>query len=355
MSESHYVPLIELTRGRVGESLHYGALAVVDRSGRLLAQVGSANAVTFLRSTAKPFQALPFVEGGGLEHFGLNLQELALICASHSGTDQHAAVVRQVQQKAGIQESDLLCGVHPPTDPATQEALRARGEAVTPNRHNCSGKHSGMLAFARLLGVTLEEYIDPAHPVQQRILTTFAEMCGLEPAQVELGIDGCSAPNFAVPLHSAALAFARLCDPVELAPQRAAACRTITTAMTTYPQMVAGPNRFDTDLMLACQGRLVTKGGAEGYTGIGLLPGALGAGSPALGIALKIADGDPTGRARTAAALEVLRQLGALSAGQLEQLAKYGPQRPIENWRKLEVGRLYPIFHLPEIEFSSAA
>jgi L-asparaginase II len=221
-----------------------------------------------------------------------------------------------------------------------------RGEAPTPIRHNCSGKHTGMLAFARLNGWPLESYLDPAEPVQQEILAAFAELCGLEPGRVVLGIDGCSAPNFAVPLQSAALAYARLCDPAALPAARREACRTITTAMWAEPEMVGGPGRFDTCLMSICRGRVLSKGGAEGYQALGVPANALGPGSPGLGIAIKISDGDHTSRARHAVALEVLRQLGLLSAQDQDALADFGPEIPILNQQSIRAGVVRPVFQL---------
>jgi L-asparaginase II len=343
-----YAPLFELTRGETIESIHFGAIAIVDVDGRLIASHGDPNVVTFLRSSAKPFQALPFIEKGGAAAFELTAAEIALICASHSGTDEHVATVRSIQAKSGVNEADLMCGVHPPLDEATAEALRQKGQEPSPNRHNCSGKHTGMLAYARMQGWPTADYIDPAHPVQESILQTFAEMCAtyasvrLSPDQVALGVDGCSAPNFAVPLRNAALAYARLCDPRGLSSARAAACRTVTSAMTSHPEMVTGWGRFDTRLMEVAEGRIVAKGGAEGYQGLGLLPGSLGPGSPGVGIAIKVSDGDLKGRVRPAVSLEALRQIGALSAAQLETLAEFGPISPVYNWRKLTVGEARP-------------
>lgn len=345
MPSSHYEPAVEVTRGRIVESIHFAAIAVCDASGSLLASYGDPDTVTFMRSSAKPFQALPFVEREGDLHFSFTPRELAVICASHSGTDDHVQVVQGLQSKIGITENNLQCGVHPPYHEATANAMQQRGEAVTPNRHNCSGKHTGMLAHAQLRGLPLDTYLSMEHPVQQSILETFAAMCELLMDQVEVGIDGCSAPNFAVPLRNAALAYARLCDPRDLEPERAAACQRITRAMTSEPFMVAGPGRFDTALMQLVSGRLLAKAGAEGYQGIGVMPGALGAGSPALGIAFKISDGDLGGRARPVAAIEVLRQLGGLSTQEAEALAEFG-MRPIYNWRKIPVGEIRPNFHL---------
>lgn len=350
-----FLPLFELTRGRIVESLHFGAIAVVDSRGKLLFSYGDPQTVAFLRSSAKPFQALPFFERGGPEHFGLTQKEQALICSSHEGSDEHVHTAESIQAKAGIHESDLQCGVHMPGDVAAYKALIKHDERPTPNRNNCSGKHSGMLAHAKMRGLPLENYLDNSHPVQQDILSTFAEMCEYPRDQVELGIDGCSAPNFAVPLCNAALGFARLCDPQDLGDARAQACAQITSAMTAYPEMVSGKGKFDTLMMQVGAGRIVCKGGAEGFMALGLMPGVLGAGSRGIGIAFKVSDGDLSirslelesrNRVRPAAALEILRQIEALSAAQLQELAQFGPALPIRNHRGLVVGEERPAFKL---------
>jgi L-asparaginase II len=337
--------MIEVTRGQIVECIHFGALAVVDVQGRLVASFGNPNMVTFLRSAAKPFQALPFVERGGPEAYGMTDREVALTCASHSGTDEHYAAVSGLQAKIGVSEHDLMCGTHPAMHQATAARMLCKGEAPTPNRHNCSGKHTGMLAHAVLRHEPKETYLDWNHPVQQSILAAFAEMCGVAVEDVELGVDGCSAPNFAVSLHSAALGYARLADPTNLGSARAAACQRIYRSMTAHPFMVAGPQRFNTRLMEAAGGRILAKSGAEGFMGLALPPGALGSGSPALGIAVKISDGDASGRAISTAVVSALCQLGALSSTEAAALAEY-QTRPVYNWRHIEVGEIRPAFTL---------
>jgi len=353
--DTGFAPVFELTRGEDVESIHYGAAVVVDSGGRLLAWVGDPERKTYLRSAAKPFQVLPFLEHGGMEYYGLSEREVALLCASHSGTDEHMAVLGSIQKKTGVDESELLCGIHRPIHKHTAESMRERGETFTPNRHNCSGKHTGMLAYNRMKerepGFITDrfQYIDAQHPVQREILQTFAEMCGVEPEQVGVGIDGCSAPNFSLALYNVALAFARLADPVEGGVQpskRAAACKMVASAMMSHPDMVGGPGRFDTRLMEVCRGRIFIKGGAEGYQGVGLMKGALGPGSAAIGIAAKIADGDRRLSVRPAVVLEILRQLGALSPDELDQLSEFGPIFPIRNWREIVVGEARPVFTL---------
>ena len=361
MPSSHFVPLVETSRGSLVECIHYGALAVSDSNGSLVASVGDAETMAYLRSSSKPFQILPLVESGGMERFDLTERDLAVMCSSHNGTDDHLNQIADIQHKLGITPADLLCGSHIPSDPRTAERMFLNHEENSPLRHNCSGKHTGMLAQALFFGDPTIDYINPAHPVQQRILRAFSEMTGIPPQQIILGVDGCSAPVFAVPLRAAAMAFARLADPSALPEPRRQALRRIFKAMVAHPDMVAGFNSFDTDLMLAGSGSILTKGGAEGYQALALLPGACGEGSPALGIALKISDGDlgqasrskriasiahdGGGRARSTVTVETLRQLGALNPTQLEALKDYLP-RPQYNWRRIEVGAVEPVFSL---------
>lgn len=348
-------PLFEVTRGNIVESVHYGSIAVVDANGKLISSYGDPKAVAFLRSSAKPFQVLPFVEHGGVENFGFTPHELAFACASHEGSDLHVQTVEEIQKKVGIDEGNLQCGIHMPSDVDAFRSLIVNGKQPTPNRNNCSGKHSAMLAYAKMRGLPLENYLDLEHPIQQDILASFAEMCLLPVKEIGLGTDGCSAPNFAVPLYNAAFAFARLCDPHKLSEVRASACRKITSAMTTYPEMVSGYGEFDCELMKVGAGRVVCKRGAEGYQIIGLLPGALGPDSPGIGIALKVSDGDASrmsldlahnNRVRPAVTLEVLRQLGALSSKQEQALAAFGPGKSIKNHRGIVTGESRPVFEI---------
>ncbi len=346
MNPSGCIPLVELTRGSMVESFHSGALAIVDAAGNLVTSLGDPQYLTFMRSSSKPFQVLPLLESGGAEAFDLSDREIALMCASHSGTDAHYAAVSALQARLGIAESDLRCGTHPVFHQPTQEALLLRGEKPTPNRHNCSGKHTGFLSYALLSGISKRDYLDLYQPVQAQVLKTFAEMVNLSVEQIEVGIDGCSAPVFAVPLYNAAWGLARLVDPRGLSAARAAACRRVTRAMATEPFMVAGPERFDTLAMELGQGKFICKAGAEGYQAIAVMPAALGVDSPALGIAFKIADGDSGGRARPVVAVEILRRLGLLSEADIAAKLAHLAARPVTNWRSLEVGVMRPVFDL---------
>jgi len=334
-----YEPVVELTRGGIVECVHFGALAIVDSDGNLLSSFGDPHLVTFPRSSMKPLQALPFVEDDGPEHFGLTEEELAILCASHHGTDAHVRVLRAIHAKVGLQESDLQCGTHWPSDKATALAMRERGEEPTPYRHNCSGKHTGMLAQATLHGYPKDTYLSMDNPLQQRILKTVAEMCDLKTEDLPVGIDGCSAPVFAMPLYNFALAMARLADPASLQEPRAAACRKITHAMMAYPEMVAGPDGLDTVLMTVMQGKAAVKGGAEGYQMLSLMPGACGKGSPGIGVAFKISDGDPNRRATYALVVALLKALGFEAEMASEAFSSFNTPT-LRNWRGLEIGEI---------------
>ena len=342
-----FVPVVECTRGRLVESVHYGAFSAVNSDGETLVALGDQQAKIFLRSTAKPFQALAFLEHGGAQAYKLEPREVALLCASHSGTDEHVKALHALQAKIGIQENDLQCGTHAPYHRETAARMQVQGEPLTPNRHNCSGKHTGMLAFARLLGAPLDNYLDPVHPVQRAILRTFAEMCGVALDDIELGTDGCSAPVFAVPLPAAALAYARLCQPEGLPEKRAAACRLITRAVSAHGFMVAGPGRFDTVLMAEFGEKVIAKSGAEGYLGMGVLPGSSRHQHCGIGMAIKISDGDAGDRARSVVGLEMLRALGVLQEKDLTTLKPFAAEK-ITNQRGLIVGEIRPSTALRE-------
>ena len=353
--EGNALPLLEVTRGKIVEAVHHGSIAVVDSNGKLLASHGDPQMVAFLRSSAKPFQAIPFVERGGVEHFEYTPRELSITCASHEGSAMHVKTVEEMQRKIGIDEHLLQCGIHMPGDVDEFRSLIVNNKQPTQNHNNCSGKHTSMLAHAKMRGLPLENYLEHDHPIQQDILASFSEMCLIPSDQISLGIDGCSAPNFAIPLFNAALGMARLCDPRELSKDRAAACGMITSAMTAHPEMISGYGEFDCELMKAGKGKIVCKRGAEGFQIVGLLPGAVRDGSPGIGIAFKVMDGDASrmgldlyssSRVRPAVTIEILRQLGALSSKQEQALAGFGPVKPVKNHRGIMTGQSHPVFEL---------
>jgi L-asparaginase II len=330
-----YEPLFHLTRGGIVESQHRGALALVDTEGKLIASVGDPRHVVFMRSSAKPFQALPLIESGAAEHFGFSLKQIALACASHAGSQDHVKTAEAMQEAAGVDENDLQCGVHIPGDNEARRLLAIEDNDPQPNHHNCSGKHSGMLALARYLDESTEHYLAFDHPVQRLILKTLAEMCAISEEEIILGVDGCSAPNYALPLASAARGVARLADPEGLPGPRAQACRTVFEAMTAHPEMVSGHGRFDTRLMEIGGGRLISKTGAEGYQAVAIAPGALGDDSPAMGLVAKSADG--SSRAVQPVTLAVLAEIEVLGEAELAELSEFSA-RKLYNYRGIEVG-----------------
>ncbi|MGH2592210.1 MAG: asparaginase [Anaerolineae bacterium] len=334
---SQLTPLVEVTRGGRVESIHTGAVAVVDANGRLVAHAGDPDWVTYLRSAAKPLQLLPLVESGGADRFGFTDQELAVMAASHSGEPRHIETVQSILDKIGLGEDMLHCGAHWPMSDATTRRLRDSGHEPTPIYHNCSGKHAGMLAQAVHRGLSTHDYLDPRHPIQAAILTTLAEMSGVEVGAIDVAIDGCSAPCFALPLRAAARAFARLADPSALPGLRRRAVKRMVDAMIAFPEMVGGERRLDTDLMRAARGGVLSKGGAEGYHGMAILTGGLG-------ITIKIADGNGQ-RGCGPVAIEALRQLGVLDDTMLAELRAHHTW-VVKNHRQLDVGEVRPVFKL---------
>lgn len=340
------IPLVELTRGDIIESRHLGSCAVVDSAGKELFSLGDPALVTFMRSAAKPFQALPLLASGAAAKFAFNDAEIAIACGSHSGTNEHVAVVSALQARLGISEDDLLCGAHAPFDAATTQRMVKDGQTYTQNRNNCSGKHTGMLALARhLWGATRSadgrSYLDPQSEVQQRILGAISAITDLTSDKIQLGIDGCSAPNFALPLRNAALGIARVMEPKSLDESLGAAAARIAGAMSKCPLMVAGPGRFDSALMSVGAGRWISKIGAEGYQVVGLAPGLLG--PRAVGIALKVLDGDQSSRAASVATISLLKKLKVLSDSEFESLESFAA-RPLKNWQGTVIGSIRSCF-----------
>lgn len=332
------VPLVQVIRGSRLEAVYRGALAVVDTQGRLVASLGDPGLTTWLRSSAKPFQLTPLVASGAAGRFGFSDRELAVMAASHNGQDFHIQAVLGILKRIGLDANALLCGAHAPLYPPAARALENAGQTPAALHNNCSGKHSGMLAQCVDRRLPIADYLSPQHPVQITIKQTLAELADVALDSIGVAIDGCSVPTFALPLHRVALAFARLADPAGVGEPRCSSLRRIASAMMAYPEMVAGDRRLDTDVMRASQGRIVVKGGAEGYYGIGLL------GSPGLGVALKIEDGNEE-RGRNAVVVEVLRQLGALDDQALAALGRYAVG-PTKNHRGLIVGEMRACFDI---------
>jgi L-asparaginase II len=330
--------LVDVYRGGKIESSHYGHIAVVDSTGKLLYSAGDPNRLTYARSAVKPIQAIPLVESGAAEKYNLSNADLSLCCGSHCGESNHTDQVLSMLQKADLEENALQCGTHIPFSQNTYISLLKAQQDPTVRHHNCSGKHSGMLLTAKHLHESLADYYLPDHPVQKRILETMSDVCDYPEEKITIGIDGCGVPVFEMPLYNLAFGFARMARPETLGQKRGDVVERITKAMMKHPEMVGGTGRFCTDFMNVAQGTMFGKLGAESVY-------CLGDRESGLGIAVKIEDGSV--RAIYPATLEVLKQLNLITQNQLEELMDH--YRPIlKNARNEEVGYIEADFQLKE-------
>jgi L-asparaginase II len=305
---------VEVARGDLVESVHRVAACAVDHAGALLYGAGKLDVRVYLRSAAKPFIAAAAIEAGIDREFALDPREIAVMAASHSGQPIHVQAVRSILSKIGMEPSALQCGVHWPYDEATADALRRAGEEPTVLHNNCSGKHAGILALCKVLGADSETYLAAQNPAQRRILEFCARLSDDDAATWPLGVDGCGIPVYATSLRKAALSFARFASLRGIAEADAKALRTVRDAMIAYPQYVAGAGQFDTELMIAGEGNLAAKAGAEGVHGVA----AVGRG---YGFAAKVLDG--SSRARAPSTIAVLRRLAILDDATTARLARF--------------------------------
>jgi len=294
---------VVVTRGELIESVHHVDAVVAAADGRAVAACGREDVVTYWRSSAKPFQALPLVRRALTQGVELRDQEIAVMCASHAGEPEHVAQVAKFLERFGLGEEHLDCGAHPPLHEPSAVRLWREGKSPSPIHSNCSGKHAGMLVHAKLLGADLASYLDPGHPVQQAILETVESFAGVHKGEIRVSVDGCGAPVFGLTLVGMATAYARLAAPTGFDEATRTAAWRIVTAMQSHPFFVAGTGRLCTALMENLRPAVVAKGGAEGVYCVGLP-------EKGLGIALKVQDG--AGRATGPAIVEILASLGVI-------------------------------------------
>jgi len=316
--------LIEVTRGPLVESFHKGSLAVCTPDGAQVVAVGDITHPVFPRSAIKAIQCVPLIETGAADQYGYGEAEIALACASHTGTPRHAELAAKMLADAALSEPALGCGAHMPLGSSAQKALIRSGHEPSQLHNNCSGKHAGMLATARHLGEPIEGYWKPDHPVQRRVHAILCELTGLPLNHDVMGFDGCSLPNWAMPLGTMARLFARFVTKTGMAPDRRRAVDRILNACWAEPELVAGPGRADTVVMRRLPGRIFMKTGAEGvYAG----------GFPELGLgfALKIDDG--TTRASAGAVIALIERVIPEAQGLMAR-------RTIKTWRGMEAGEI---------------
>lgn len=332
------VKLVEATRGGMAESISRGDIAVADGEGRLIYYAGDPYKFTFMRSAAKPLQAMEALISGAAHRYGLNSRETAVICASHYGEPVHRNAVESILHKAGLDHSHLLCGTVTSLKSSYALQLAREGVELNPLFSDCSGKHAGMLAVCRHKGYPLENYTSPEHPLQQEIIQLIADLCRYPLKDIALGIDGCSVPVHALPLMNMARGYARITTPGKLPEGQRSAAGYISEAMNRHPEMVAGSGGFCSNLMHNTHGKLIGKIGAEGVYCIGLR-------NKNTGIAVKLEDGNMN--RLPPVVVELLKQLNVLTPEESKALDVY---HIIDNLNDLgqKVGSIRPVFELKE-------
>ena len=336
--------LVEVRRGTLVESIHRGAIAIADADGKVAFALGNVETPIFPRSAVKLMQAIPLIESGAADAYALDDGELAIACGSHSGEAKHLAAVRSILAKAGVEEGCLACGAHLPLGERAARELERAGRSPSPIHNNCSGKHAGMLATAKHLGLDLDGYERLEHPVQKAIKRVVSETCGVELGPESTAIDGCSVPTFAVSLRALARGMARLSTGQDMPVPRAVAAQRLIQPCFAAPELVAGEGRFDTIVMRAFGPKVFVKGGAEGVH-CAAMPD-LG-----LGIALKIDDG-----AKRAADAALTKILVAMIPGAGKILGERFSGE-ISNWRGQRVGSIEASTELTGVlrEFAASA
>jgi L-asparaginase II len=321
---------VSVTRGGIVESNHQISATIVNSQGETLHQWGDAQKPVYPRSSIKALQALAFMERRGDEHFKLTTEEISVLCASHNGEEKHVQTVSNILAKIGFQKPDFECGAHWPMRAETSYQLASTGEAPNNAHNNCSGKHAGMLGLAKLLNVDHHGYINIDHAVQTLIADTMADMCEYDYKTASWSPDGCSAPTWAIPLHNLALAFAKFADPVNESSERQRACKTLFDSVVKAPFMVAGTDRYCTQMMTVLGDKVFLKVGAEGVY-IAAIP------EQKIAIALKCEDGATRGAESVMTAL--LDLVGATKHVDEKEMVKFRRVQ-LKNWNQLRTGEI---------------
>ncbi|HAG81130.1 MAG TPA: asparaginase [Cyanobacteria bacterium UBA12227] len=284
---------VRLLREGIVESTHSAQAVLCDERGRVLSVAGNSETSAFIRSALKPFQALAVTTTGTLERYSLNDRDLAIICSSHRGNLEQVRQVFKILWRCDIDPSALQCPI-----PSGKQS---------PLEYNCSGKHAGMLAVCQQRNWPVSSYLQYNHPVQKLILAQVAELMRMPAQELILAHDDCGAPTYFLQLGQMGSLYAQLASGDNLAMER------IVRAMTHHPTLVAGEGEFDTELMRLTNGEVVSKAGAEGIQCIG----QVGMG---LGMVIKVMDGAK--RAKSAVAIQLLKQMGWISPSVAETLAE---------------------------------
>lgn len=321
---------VDVTRGGYVESVHRVAACAVDGAGNVLERAGDIDSPVFLRSAAKPFIAAAAIAAGVGEQFHLESREIAVMAASHSGQPFHLEAVLSILRKIGMDQSALQCGVQLPYDESAARALIESGIEPTALHNNCSGKHAGILALCVAIDADPATYLSADNPAERRILAFCARLSDDDPTLWPVGVDGCGIPAYATGLRRAATAFVRLATLSGVDAADARALRIVRDAMLVHPEYVAGTGQFDTELMLAGGGNIVSKAGAEGVHVAASI-------SQGYGYASKVLDG--SSRARGPSSIPALQRLGMLDEHQAGALDRFA-RPPVYNRAGLQVGEI---------------
>jgi len=276
--------LVEVYRAGILESFHRGVICVVDKKGDVIFSRGDIHQLCYPRSAMKFLQVLPLIENGGIDKFGLTLEEIAVMCGSHNAEADHLRVVNSILNKINLNKEHLECGAQNPSSKKDYEELIKNNQKSHSIHNNCSGKHAGMLALCVLMSFETKNYINPDHPAQKLILDVAEQMYEFPRSKMQTALDGCSAPIYSVPVFNQALSFANLAASNKFDEKRRNACKIVIEAISTYPFMVAGSKRYCTDLMKICAPKIVGKTGAEGIFCLTLT-------EQQIGVCIKIDDG----------------------------------------------------------------
>ncbi len=322
--------LVEVYRNNVLESFHRGAICVVDKEGKIIFSEGDVNQICYPRSAMKFLQVLPLIELGGIERFNFTLEEIAIMCGSHNAEPDHLRVVNSILSKIGLDKNRLSCGSQYPTSKKDADELIKKNEKPQHIHNNCSGKHAGFLALCVLLNKSVEDYINPNHPIQLLIMDACAEMYEYPKEKMITALDGCSAPIFSVPIYNQAIGYKNLVYPHQFSEQRKVACKIVIDAITQYPFMVAGSKRYCTDLMNITAPKIIGKTGAEGIFCLGLT-------EQKVGVCIKIDDGKMLPQYNVAQAF--VEASNIFTKEELKPLHHY-MQEPVTNFNKFITGEI---------------
>lgn len=328
--------LVEVLRDHFLESKHRGWIIISDRYGKIIARSGEGVPVTFVRSTLKPVQVLPLLLTEAADKFGFTDEEIALCISSHSGEPKHIELVKSMLEKIGMTQEDLKCGVHSPIYKKAAHDIYSRGEKPTKIHSNCSGKHTGMLAVCKINNWSIEDYFKPDHPLQKMIEECIEVMTDVKKDNLIISIDGCGVPVYSFSIMNLAICYARLCDPIDLPIKYREAVKRVVNIMKKYPYLIAGTERFDTDLILATNGNIISKAGGEGLNAIGIL-------SKGWGMVVKIEDGNI--RAVGPSVIEALKQMEIINEKEIESIKNWY-HTPRYNYKNEFIGEIVPVFKL---------